>query len=132
MWTSKIPAKVYTRIKTEGTKKLKKKYPNICFTTSSKVQSEPKFPTVYVKRMQGAEKGQTLDGQSINAILSTFQIEVSDNQSDERAQDVADTIYAIMKSMGYQVLGEPIPDNTQDTCRNVARYQRLVGANDEF
>ena len=130
MWTSKIQSKVFTRIKTEGTKKLKKCYPDICFTTSSKKSSNPKFPTVYLKRMQGAEKGQTLDGTTVNALISTFQVEVVDNVSDDRAQEVADVIYGVMKTMGYQVLGEPVADNTNDEYRNVARYQRLIGAND--
>lgn len=131
MWTSKIlPSKVFTRIKSEGTKELKKSYPNIFFTTSSKAQTDPKFPTVYVKRMPGAERGQTLDGTTVNAILSTFQIEVIDNESDTRAQEVADVVYGIMKSMRYQMLGEPIADNTDDAYRNVARYQRIVGYND--
>jgi hypothetical protein len=130
MWTSDIQASVFTRIKAEGTKKLKTKYPNINFTTSSKQLSEPKFPTVYVKRMQGSEQGSTLDGKTVNAILSTFQIEVTDNSSDTVSQYVADVIYEIMKSMCYQALGEPFADNSGDTYRNVARYQRIVGYND--
>lgn len=86
MWTSDIQSSVFTRIKAEGTKKLKTKYPNINFTTSSKKSSNPKFPSVYVKRMQGKEEGQTLDGQTVNAVTSTFQIEVTDNTSDTVAQ----------------------------------------------
>lgn len=130
MWTSDIQSSVFTRIKAEGTKKLKTKYPDINFTTSSKKPSDPKFPSVYVKRMQGKEEGQTLDGQSVNAVTSTFQIEVTDNSSDTVAQDVADVVYAIMKKMRYSVLGEPFSDNDNDTFRNVARYQRMVGYND--
>ena len=130
MWTTNIQNTVLTRIKAEGNKQLKSKYPDIRFTTSSKTQTNPKFPTVYVKRMQGAERGQTLDGQSVNAILSSFQIEVADNVSDDRAQEVADVVYEIMKSMRFQVLGEPIADNTDSEYRNIARYQRLIGAND--
>lgn len=130
MWTSDIQSSVFTRIKAEGTKKLKTKYPNINFTTSSKKSSNPKFPSVYVKRMQGKEEGQTLDGKDVNAVTSTFQIEVTDNTSDTVAQDVADVIYGIMKTMRYSVLGDPISDNDADTYRNVSRYQRIVGFND--
>lgn len=130
MWTSKIQSTVLTRIKVITTEKLKGKYPDIYFTTSNKKRTEPQFPTVYVKRMQGTEEGQTLDGTSVNAILSTFQIEVTDNISDSRAQEVADAVGAVMKSMRYQMLGEPFPDNDNDTYRNVARYQRIVGFGD--
>lgn len=130
MWTSEIPSIVFTRIKTEGLKKLKSKYPNIQFTTSSKKATDSKFPTVYVKRMQGSERGQTLDGTSVNAILSTLQIEVTDDVSDVRAQEVADVVYGIMKSMRYEAIGEPFPDNDDSTYRNVARYRRIIGYND--
>ena len=132
MWTSDIQSVVLTRIKTEGLKNLKSKYPNIQFSTSSKKATEPKFPTVYVKRMQGAERGQTLEGNTVNAILSTFQIEVTDNISDDRAQEVADVVYGIMKSMLYEAVGEPFPDNKDSTYRNVARYRRVIGYNDKL
>lgn len=131
MWTSDIQSIVFSRIKREGTKKLKTKYPNIFFTTSSTAETNPQFPTVYIKRLQGAERGQTIDGTTVNGIVSSFQIEVTDNQSDNRAQEVADVICLIMKSMRYQMLGEPFSDNTQKGVhRNVSRYQRIVGFND--
>lgn len=131
MWTSDIQSIVFSRIKREATNKLKTKYPNIFFTTSSTAESNPQFPTVYIKRLQGAERGQTIDGTTVNGIVSSFQIEVTDNQSDNRAQEVADVICLIMKSMRYQMLGEPFPDNTQKGVhRNVSRYQRIVGFND--
>jgi len=131
MWTSDIGSKVFTVIKAKATSKLKTKYPDINFTTSSKASTNPKFPTVYVKRLQGAERGQDIEGTSVNAILSSFQIEVTTNTSDTEAQEVADVIADVMKSMRYQMIGEPFPDNSSsDTHRNVARYQRLVGYND--
>ena len=130
MWTSDIQSTVFTRIKAVGNKKLKSKYPNIYFTTSSKALATPKFPTVYVRRMQSAERGQDLDGTSVNAVLSTFQIEVTTNTNDTEAQEVADVVYKIMKSMRYQLIEEPISDNDENTYRNVARYRRMVGYND--
>lgn len=131
MWFSDITSIVFTRVKAIVNKKLKTKYPNINFTTSSVASTDPKFPTVYVKRMQGAERGQDLDGTQVNAMLVTFQVEVTDNVSDTRAQEVADSVCKVMKSMRFQMLGEPFPDNTQKGIyRNVARYQRLVGYGD--
>lgn len=131
MWTSNIGSKVFTVIKAKATTKLQSKYPDINFTTSDRVPSDPKFPTVYVKRMQGDERGQDLEGTSVNAILSSFQIEVTSNISDTDAQEVADVVADIMKSMRYQMMGEPIAENTSsNTHRNVARYQRIVGFGD--
>lgn len=131
MWFSDITSIVFTRVKAIVNKKLKTKYPDINFTTSSVASTDPKFPTVYVKRMQGAERGQDLEGTQVNAMLVTFQVEVTDNVSDTRAQEVADSVCEVMKSMRFQILGEPFPDNTQrGVFRNVARYQRAIGYND--
>lgn len=130
MWTSDITSIVFTRIKVEATKELKSKYPSINFTTSDKVRTKPTFPNVFVKRLQGSERGQTLDGETVNATLSSFQIEVADNVSDSRSQEVADTIYAIMKKMRFECIGEPFQDNIDDVHRNVARYRRVIGYND--
>lgn len=131
MWTSDIGTTVFTRIKNKATSRLQETYPSITFTTSSSSSSEPKFPTVYIKRMQGAESGKDLEGTNVNAIVSTFQIEVTTNTGDTDAQKVADVVCEIMKSMRYEILGEPFADNTtNDISRNVARYQRVVGYGD--
>lgn len=131
MWTSDITSIVFTRIKAIGNKKLKTKYPNINFTTSSESSTTPKFPTVYVKRLQGAERGQDLEGTSVNATICSFQIEVTTNTNDTEAQEVADVVCSVMKAMRFQILGEPFADNTQNgVSRNVARYQRIIGYGD--
>ena len=130
MWTSDIASIVFTKIKMEATEKLKSKYPNINFTTSDEVRTDPIFPNVYVKKLQGSETGQTLDGETVNATLSSFQIEVADNVSDRRSQEVADVVYSIMKKMRFECIGEPFPDNIEGVHRNVARYRRIIGYND--
>lgn len=132
MWTTDIVYKVFAKIKVECSKKLKSKYPDIYFTKESKVLKDAQFPTVYLKRMQGAERAQDLEGTSLNGVLSTFQVEVTTNTNDEEAQEVADVVCQIMKSMGYRMLGEPFPDNTGDTHRNVSRYQREIDYTDTF
>lgn len=130
MWFSRITTTVFTRIKSIVNKKLKSTYPDLNFTTSDKSSTDPKFPTVYINRMPGMEKGQDLDGSTVNAMLVTFQVEVTDNISDTRALEVADECCAVMKSMRFQLVGEPVPDNSNGKFRNIARYQRIVGYND--
>lgn len=131
MWFSRITNVVLTRVKAIVGKKLNTKYPGLDFTTSDTSPKDPTFPTVYIKRLPGAERGQDLDGTSVNAMLVTFQVEVTDNASDTRAQEVADSVCEVMKSMRFHMLGEPVPDNTQKGIyRNVARYQRVIGYGD--
>lgn len=130
MWFSRITNIVLTRVKAIVGKKLNTKYPDIDFTTSASSSTTPKFPTVYIKRMQGAERGQDLDGSTVNAMLVTFQVEITDNISETRAQEVADNVCAVMKSMRFQILGEPVTDSQGNIHRNIARYQRIVGYGD--
>lgn len=131
MWTKYIKSIVFTRIKTEGTAKLKAQFPDIYFTTSDKVSTNPKFPTVHLKKLQWPEEGRTLDGTEVNGVLASFQIDVIDNKSDNNAENVADVICDIMKSMRFEMVGDPFP-NSQSTgeYRYTARYQRIVGAGD--
>ena len=129
MWTKHIKSTVFTRIKTDGTAKLKSQFPNIYFTTSDKMPTNPKFPTVYLKKLQSPEKGRTLDGTTVNATLASFQIDVIDNKSDNNAENVADVIADIMKSMGIEMLGDPFPDSqSTGEYRFTSRWQRLIGA----
>lgn len=131
MWTKYIKSIVFTRIKTEGTTKLQKQFPDIYFTTSDKARKEPKFPTVYLKKLQGAEKGRTLNGTTVNGVLAGFQIDVIDNKSDNNAENVSDVISDIMKSMRFEMVGDPFPNSqSTDEYRFSARYQRLIGAGD--
>lgn len=120
---------VFTRIKALFSEKLKEKYTNLYFTTSSKAQTEPSFPTIYVHELGSVEQGQDLDNTSINAILSTFQVEVFDNQNQTRATEVMTEVVRIMKGMRFSVNVMPYFDDT-DIYRKVARFRRIIGDGD--
>lgn len=132
MWTSEIKDKVFSIVQYEGRRKLLSKYPTINFTSVNKKDTEPTFPNVYVKQLQGAGTGYTLEDAQPNGAIASYQIEVTDNESQNNTEYIADIIADIMTSMEFRMLGEPFPDNDVDAFRNVARYQRVIGANDRF
>lgn len=124
---------VFTRIKTEGTARLRDTFPNIYFTTSDKVSTTPKFPTVYLKKLQGMEKGRTLEGTEVNGVLAGFQIDVIDNKSDNNAENVSDVIADIMKSMRFEMVGDPFPNSQgTDEYRFTSRWQMVIADGDTF
>lgn len=125
-----IQETVFSRVKNKYPAKLKTKYPNTFFTTSDRVAKDPKFPTVYVHEMNGKEQGRDLDGTKINAVLSTFQIEVTDNASMSNATEVMNYVVSVMKSMRYEVVTMPEFNNTPDSYRKVARFRRMVACSD--
>lgn len=130
MWTSDIESMVFTRIKAKGNKALKSKYPNIYFTTSDKAQTNPKFPTVYLHEVGSIEQGMDLENTEINAVLNTIQVDVFDNESQERVKEVMSNIVKTMKSMRYTVISLPEFQNTSSTYRQTARFRRMIGKQD--
>lgn len=132
MWTSEIQSRVFSRVKNKGTKALKASYPNIYFTTSDKVQTNPKFPTIYLHEVGSVEQGQDLDNTSINAVLFTIQIDVTDNESQNRVNEVMGEIVSIMKSMRFSVVTMPEFQNTDSIYRSTARFRRMIGNEETF
>lgn len=120
---------IFSRIKNSFSDTLKKKYPNLYFTTSDRALTEPKFPTVYIS-IQGVEEGQDLDGTTINAGLYTITVDVTDNENQTRAKEVLNEVKRIMKSMRFDVNQMPQFNNTDNTFRSVARFRRTVGTED--
>lgn len=132
MWTNDVSIKVFATVKTESSKILLSKYPDIFFTSSDKAQTSPKFPTVYIHEVGTTEQGMDLENTQINAGLFTFQIDVFDNQNQNRARDVMGEVMKVMKSMRFSVISMPEFQNTADTYRQTARFRRLIGYGEQF
>lgn len=125
-----LESQIFSRIKVNFSGRIKKKYPDLNFTTSDKAPTKAKFPTVYIHMLESPEIGSDLEGTSINGITATFQIDVTDNQSQTRADEVAKEVLRIMKTMRFKAVGMPLHDNSGDTYRTVSRYRRPIGAGD--
>lgn len=131
MWTMDIGSAVLSKLRSKGTKALVNDYPNINFTDSDRAPSTPKFPTVYYHEISSPETGQTLDGASLNGMLYSVQIEVTDNGTTSlTTKTVMSKVVDIMKEMRFQVVGTPEFQNTQNVFRMVARFRRTIGYND--
>lgn len=131
MWSNDLLSIIFTRVKVFATQKLKDRYPNIYFTTSTRVQTNPKFPTVLIQELTGAEIGRDLEGIQTNGVTMSVQVDVTDNSSQNTANIVADVVYEIMKGMRFETVGKPIADDSDASVyRNVARYRRKIDYND--
>lgn len=131
-WTDRISSIVFTRIKNEFSSSLKTKYKMTSsnFSTVGSSDTPAVFPFVYVQLLPSAEQGQDIEGNTINAGLFTFQIEVTDNQTQARAKDVMSEIKRIMKSMRFTVQPTPDIQDTKDTHRAIMRCNRRIGSSD--
>ena len=131
-WTDRISSVVFSRIKNEFSNTLKTKYKMTSsnFSTVGSSDTPAVFPFVYIQLLPSAEAGQDIEGNTINAGLFTFQIEVTDNQTQARAKDVMAEVKRIMKSMRFTVQCTPTLEDTKDTHRAIMRCNRRIGSDD--
>ena len=131
-WTDRISSVVFTRIKNEFSSTIKKNYKmkDENFSTVGSSDTPAVFPFVYIQLLPSTEQGQDIEGNTINAGLFTFQIEVTDNQTQSRAKDVMSEVKRIMKSMRFTVQPTPDIQDTKDTHRAIMRCNRLIGSGD--
>ena len=131
-WITQLTPIVFTRIKNGITKKTKETYglENKNFSTSESSKTSPVFPFVHVKQLQSVEQGKDLEGTSINGGLFTYQIRVTDNQSEEAVKKITNEIINVMKKMSFEAVGFPMFESTRDYYESVARFRRAIDEND--
>ena len=131
-WTDRISSVVFTRIKNEFSSALKTKYKMTSsnFSTVGSSDAPAVFPFVHIQLLPSTEQGQDIEGYTINAGLFTFQIEVTDNQTQARAKDVMSEVKRIMKSMRFTVQCTPTLEDTKDTHRAIMQCNRIIGSCD--
>lgn len=131
MWTKGIFTSVFSRVSANGRIRLISKYPKIVFTNNTPKTKITVFPTVIISKLQGSEISKDIEGSYINGIVSNIQIEVITNTSQDDADYIADVCLDLMKSLRYEMIGEPYSVSTQDSqYRNVARYRRSIDQGD--
>ena len=131
-WTDRISSVVFTRIKNEFSSSLKTKYKMTSsnFSTVGSSDTPAVFPFVYIQLLPSTEQGQDIEGNTINAGLFTFQIEVTDNKKQVIAKEIMAEVKRIMKSMRFTVQPTPTLEDTKDTHRAIMRCNRRIGSDD--
>lgn len=132
IWVADAQTLIYSKAKAMLISKLKTTYPSLYVTDDDETPSEAQFPSVYIHFLQPSERGQDLEGKSINAIYLTAEVEVTVTKAQgiSVAKEVAYKAMDIFKSMSFD--GRlPFEDNRGDgTKRMIARYSRTIGYND--
>nr|DAJ92551.1 MAG TPA: hypothetical protein [Caudoviricetes sp.] len=90
------------------------------------------FPTIYVKELPAVEKERDLEGNTINSVLSTFQIDCIINTSQSQAKKMAQIISEIMKELQFEVTAMPSFNSKEKVYRSTARYRRTITKKDRL
>lgn len=125
-----IQSTVFSRLKNKYPQSLKTKYPNTRFTTSDREPQNPQFPNIYVHERSSMEMGEDLEGNTLNAVMSSFQIDVTDNSAMENATEVMNYVLSTMKALRFEVVTMPEFQNTTSVFRKIAVFRRVIGDGD--
>ena len=90
------------------------------------------FPTIYVHELAGVEQGKDLDGQSINAVLETFQIDCITNTKQSDAKQIMRVVADVMKELRFEIVSMPEFKSQDKVYRSTARFRRVIGRNDRI
>lgn len=123
-------SKVVTRLTYYLEKEYSARFPDLQVVTDDLITRPSKWPTVWCRAIQNVERDRDLEADRINGVMSTFQIEVYDNASQENAKDVGNSVTAIMKSMAFDGIQLPEKDTVSGVWRVIGRYRRYIAADD--
>lgn len=130
-WYTEIEETVFSYV----VYKLNKKGINVfCTTEISKTSVDSNgnptmFPTIYLHELQQVEVGQDLTNKSVNAVLSTIEVQVFTKSKDDNKK-YSGEVAEIMKALNYNATGLPIVANTGEYYLGAARYRRVIGSAD--
>ena len=141
IWTMDIPTIVFSRIVSDFSEDLKTKYGmkkltvnGITtwrnFSTSQVSETPPIFPYITIIELPGQERGQDLEGTSVNGGLFTFQVDTFSNKNESEAKNCMGEVFRVMKTMRFQSNSMPSPDSKPQEYRMTARFSRIIGAGD--
>jgi hypothetical protein len=131
IWIDERINKIFSHVRNKVKSALKDVYPDLTFTQDDSENAEAHFPTVYMF-FDFAERGTTLDGGAINAVLMTVRtrISVTKTQGNNAAREVNAKVRDELISYGFIASGSPIPTVSGDVKVINSNYQRVIGFND--
>ena len=137
-WVFDLEINIFSNVATIAKPKLKKKYKSMnfdtAFTTVEKnLDKDPVFPTIYIHEMPGLERGADLEGTSVNAVQETIQVDVITNTKQSDAKGIMAILADAFKQMRFQITAMPeFKNDSEKNFRSVARFRRIIGANDRL
>lgn len=128
-WFAEIEAKVFTQIEYMLALKTDAPYPDLKCTTVSQ-NTVVNFPTLYLHELQAVEAGNDLYNSTVNAVISTIEIQVWSNENEKKCKDILSTAIVEMKKLRYNVIMFPDVVTDRNIAWGVARFRRMVGSDD--
>lgn len=132
-WVADKQTTIYSRVKAILMSKLADKYADLNVTMDNAPAQNAKFPTVYITFLGETERGQTLDGTTINAVSMTIEahIKTTHEQGVLENKEIAWDVVEAFKSMGFTATMPNLPtSNLEGVYESVSRFSRVIGQGD--
>ena len=127
-WYTQIQSKVFTQIQYM----MKKKYSNLNCTTRNENGLPATFPTLFLHELTPVERGQDLTNETVNAVLSTIEIQVWTTTTENDCRQILAEAVNQMKSLQYNVIEMPLVQESDKVAWGVMRCRRMIGNGDKI
>lgn len=128
-WVSMLEMQIFSQIVSKTATPLAI-YPNKNYTTVPASNTQAEFPNIYIHLLPLVEQGQDLAGRSINAVLTTVQVDVTTNSSQSDVRNISYEIVDVLKSMRFDIISMPETFKEGDIYRATLRGRRMIGNGD--
>ena len=134
LWYANLGIKIYSYVQhgmknNKGWTKLNCT-PETGVTALNSLGEPTSFPTLYVHELPSVEKGETLEGDTVAAVLSMIEIQ-SFAKTREECMKLSSDASECMKNLKYSATMIPLTEKMDGGYyKSVARYRRLVGSGD--
>ena len=123
-----IQNKVFTQIQYM----MKKKYSNLNCTTKNSNGEPAQFPTLFLHELTPVEQGQDLTNETVNAVLSTIEIQVWTNTTENDCRNIIAEAVNQMKALNYNIIEMPLVQVGNKVNWGVIRCRRMIGNGDKI
>ena len=140
MFSNEVFDKVFTIVKyamddleIEVNNKAVPKWADLYYARSTHELAVTSLPCLYMHQIGALQVGNDLMRNIQNGISSTFQVEAVSNKSYDEAYSIINDAGDIFIRLGYTLEYESeIPTDNESLWRFVARFNRVIGANEEL
>ena len=132
-WVTDRQTTIYSRVDAILQSKLGEKYTDLNVTMDNAPPISAKFPTVYMTFIGAGERGQTLDGKTINAVNMTVEVHIKTSKAQGLLvnNEVAWEVVEAFKTMSFTAITPNIPtSNIDGVYESVSRFSRIIGQGD--
>ena len=129
-WTADLETIIYSVIKLNTYSALVDDFPNINYSAEETSTTKATFPNVYIHTSSASEQGADLQGESINAVMTVIQVDITANTTKSDAKKVAYTIVDALKGLRFEITSLPIFTKEDDVHRAIIRARRMIGSGD--